>query len=64
MEWAQVFTFLGINIALFGAMATLVIWAVNKTDNDVKSIGSRLDGHAQRIDQLYGIIVQMLKEKK
>ncbi len=64
MEWIQVLTIVGVNIALFGGMATLVVWAINKVDSDVKSIANRLDGHAQRIDQVYGIILQMLKDKK
>ena len=75
MDWIQVATIVGVNIALIATMITLVMWAMSKIDNDVKSIGNRLDqdiksignrldGHAQRIDQLYGIIVQMLKDKK
>lgn len=75
MEWTQVFTFIGVNVALFGVMATLIIWAINKMDtdikaignrldNDIKSIASRLDGHASRIDQLYRMFIDLLKEKK
>lgn len=63
MDWTQVGTIIGINIALVGALATLLVWVVNKLDADVKAIGTRLDGHAQRIDQVYGIILQMLKDK-
>ena len=64
MDWAQIWTIAGINITLFAAMATLVVWAINKLDYDIKAMTSRLDGHAQRIDQVYGIILQMLKDKK
>ena len=64
MNWIQVLTIVGVNITLIAAMATLVIWAVNKLDNDVKSLGTRLDGHAMRIDQLYQMFVQLLKERK
>lgn len=71
MEWAQVLTIVGVNLALIGAMATLVIWAVNKLDDDIKTIGirmdahaTRMDGHATRIDQLYQVILGMLKERK
>lgn len=64
MDTGQLWTLIGVNLALFGAMATLVIWAVNKLDYDIKSMNTRLDGHAQRIDQVYGIILQMLKDKK
>jgi hypothetical protein len=54
---------IGVNVALIGALITVMIWVVNKLDSDVKAIGTRMDGHAQRIDQVYGIILQMLKER-
>lgn len=64
MDAGQLWTLIGVNVALFGAMVTLVIWAVNKLDYDIKSMNTRLDGHAQRIDQVYGVILEMLKDKK
>lgn len=71
MQWDQVMTFIGVNVAMFGMIAGLVVWAINKIDTDVKSICTRLDrmdarfeGHASRIDQLYQMFVSLLKEKK
>lgn len=71
MDWYQVGTFIGVNVALFGALATLIVWVVNKLDSDIKNINSdvkacmnRLDGHAMRIDQLYQMFVQLLKDGK
>ena len=71
MDWTQTFTIIGVNIALIAMMATLVIWAVNKLDSDVKGIGyrmdafeRRMDAHANRIDQLYRMFCDLLKEKK
>lgn len=62
-------TIIGINIAMFGGFATMVYWMVNRIDADVKSLStdikaitSRLDGHATRIDQLYKMFVDLLKE--
>lgn len=67
----MILTIGGINIALFAALATLVIWSVNKLDADIKSTQSdhkiaiaRLDGHAKRMDQLYKIIIDLLKVGK
>lgn len=67
----EVGTIVGVNIALFAALTTLVVWMVNKLDSDVKSIGSRMDahatrmdGHTARIDQLYRMFVDLLKEGK
>lgn len=71
MDWTQAYTIIGINIALFGAMGTLFIWAINKLDGDIKGLStrmdglsSRMDGHAMRIDQLYRMFVDLLKERK
>ncbi len=64
MDWIQVITIIGCNIALFAALATLMVWVVNKLDADVKSLGTHLDGHAMRIDQLYKMFVDLLKESK
>ncbi len=71
MDTGQLWTLIGVNLALFGAIASLVVWAIGKVDSDVKSvsnqitsISNRIDGHAQRIDQIYSVIVQMLKDKK
>lgn len=53
MELSQTFTIIaavvGVNIALFGCIATLVVWAVNKIDSDVKSVGSRIDTDVKSI---------------
>lgn len=64
MDWTQTLTFIGVNLAMLGAIASLVIWAINKIDVDVKSIATRLDGHAARIDQLYTMFIDLVKEKK
>ena len=71
MEWIQTITIISVNIALIGTMTTMIIWAVNKLDADVKSINSRLDttnsrldGHAARIDQLYKMFVDLLQSFK
>lgn len=64
MDWTQTLTIIGVNIALIGVVVTVTVWMVNKLDADVKSACTRLDGHAQRIDQLYKMFVDLLKERK
>ena len=71
MDWTQAYTIIGINIALMAFLATIMVWMVNKIDIDVKSVGeridkfgSRLDGHATRIDQLYKMFVDLLNKDK
>lgn len=46
-------TIAGLNASLFVALSAMVIWTVSK-----------LDGHAQRIDQLYRTIIDILKTKQ
>ncbi|MHB1059883.1 MAG: hypothetical protein ACYC0F_18575 [Rhodanobacter sp.] len=60
-----------INVAMFGCMLTLGIWAVNKLDSDIQSLSARmdasnnrLDGHAKRIDQLYSMFLSIQNEIK
>lgn len=67
----DILTIIGVNIALFAALSTLMYWLVNRIDTDVKAVctrldkmDARLDGHAQRIDQLYKMFVDLLKERK
>jgi len=57
MDWIQ-------TITIIGSISAIVFWAVNKLDSDIKSLGNRLDGHAQRIDQLYRMFIDLVKEKK
>ena len=58
-----ILSILGINIALFGAIGALIVWAVNKLTRDVKGVCARLDGHATRIDQLYKMFVDLLAKR-
>lgn len=71
MDWAQLIALIGTNIALCAVFGGFTIWAINRMDADVKaisdrvdSLGNRLDSHAQRIDQLYHMFVDLLKEVK
>jgi hypothetical protein len=68
MEWAQILTLIGFNIAFVAVISTLIIWVVNKLDTDIKNVSiqvesltKRLDGHAMRIDQLYHMFIDLLK---
>ena len=74
MTLQDICTIICVNIVMFGALATLVYWMVNRIDSDVKSmsaeikadiksITTRLDGHAMRIDQLYKMFVDLLKKE-
>lgn len=64
MNWIQVFT-------IIGSLGAFTFWLFTKLDNDIKSSNSRqdaqmgrIDQQMVRIDQLYGMFVDLLKEKK
>ncbi len=61
MDWYQLSVLI---IALLGtgaAICSVIITSVNRMDNDVKALSSRMDGHAQRIDQLYTMFIDLVK---
>ena len=71
MTTQDLMTIIGMNITLFDLFSTVMYWMINRLDTDVKSVGadvkalsSRLDSHATRIDQLYKMFVDLLKERK
>lgn len=64
MTTQDLMTIIGVNLAMFGLFTGLIFWMVNRVDNDIKSLSSRLDGHATRIDQLYKMFIDLLQAKK
>lgn len=50
MDWSQAFTIIGV-------LGAFIFFLFNKLDSDVRS-------QMQRIDQLYSMFVDLLKEKK
>jgi hypothetical protein len=67
----DVWAIIGVNIALFAVFSTMMYWMLNKVDQDIvgtradlKSLSSRMDGHAMRIDQLYKMFVDLLQARK
>ena len=62
--WIQV-------LAIIGGIGGPMIWMINKLDTDIKGLSSRMDkfdarmdGHARRIDQLYQMFVDLLKQQR
>jgi len=62
MEWMQILTIVGVNIALIGAVITVVIWMVNKIHSNVKIICTRQNEPAMKTDELYQSFIELLKE--
>lgn len=57
MEWVQVFTIIGV-------LGGFMFYMLSRVEKDIDTIARRLDGHAQRIDQLYKMFIDLLKERK
>jgi|GEM_PF-1499964 len=74
-NWNQIYTMICVNASIVALFAGWITGVINRVDSDVKKIGikldimssrmdSRLESHSARIDQLYVMFVDLLKEKK
>jgi len=57
MDWIQVLTIIGV-------MGAFNFYMFNKLDVDIKAQGTRMDAQVARIDQLYHMFVDLLKQGK
>ncbi len=57
MDWTQAFTIIGV-------LGAFTFWLFSKLDTDIKTASQRMDAQMQRIDQLYQMFIDLLKEKK
>lgn len=62
MEWTQVFTIIGVLGGFIFYMIQRLEKDFDKTNKSIEVLSGRLDGHATRIDQLYRMFVDLLKE--
>ena len=56
MDWVQVLTIIGV-------LGSFMFFMLQRIEKDIDKLSNRLDGHAQRIDQLYSVILNMLEKK-
>jgi hypothetical protein len=64
MDWLQVFTIIGVLGGFIFFMMQRMHSDMLRLDGEIKSMGSRLDAHANRIDQLYKMFVDLIKSNK
>jgi len=68
MDWFPAFTITFTIIGVLGGFMLFISQRMKKgfdrINTSIDASNRRLDTHAQRIDQLYCIIVDMLKERK
>jgi len=49
MDWAMVWTIIGVNIAVTALMGGFMLWAFSKLDNDIKAQNTKLDNDIKSI---------------
>ena len=64
MDWIQVIT-------IIASVVGVMVYFLQRVEKDISQLsermdkqGNRLDGHAQRIDQLYKMFVDLLQARK
>lgn len=57
MDWLPAFTIIGV-------LGAFTFWLFTKLDTDIKSQNQRLDAQLQRIDKLYQMFRDLLREGK
>lgn len=57
MDWTQAFTIIGV-------LGAFTFWLFTKLDNDIKSLSNRMDQQNTRIDHIYGMFIDLLREGK
>lgn len=68
MNWIEVITILGTMLAALGFMTGFMFYMFNRLDGDMKTLGNRMESQnvatTKRIDQLYTMFIDLLKERK
>lgn len=54
MDWIQVFT-------IIGALGAFILWSHQKLDSDISKVEGKIEVAHRRMDQLYQVIIDMLK---
>jgi hypothetical protein len=73
MDWNQIFIIVVEIFGVVGSIGGFVLWSTTKLDGDLKLLASRIDNDTKmlisridsshaRIDQLYQMFVDLLKE--
>lgn len=63
-DWTQTLTVIGIMVAMLSIFAGLMVYFFNKVDNHMTKIEGRLNSHSARIDMLYQMFVDLLKDER
>jgi len=64
MDWIQTFTIIGILGGFMFFMLQRIEKDIDKINTSIDASNRRLDSHATRIDQLYRMFVDLLKDRK
>ena len=64
MDWIQVITIIASVIGVMVYFLQRIEKDINATNKRLDKMDARFDGHAQRIDQLYKMFVDLLQARK
>lgn len=64
MDWIQVFTIIGVLGTFMFFMVQRIERDIDGINKNIDSTNRRFDAHASRIDQLYRMFVDLVKEGK
>ena len=62
-SWIQTLTIIGTLLTTMLGLFGLTVLMLQKMDSDIKALATILDGHANRIDQLYIMFAALVKSK-
>ncbi len=57
MDWIQAFTIIGV-------LGAFTFWLFTKLDADIRASNADIRASNQRVDQLYQMFIDLLKERK
>ena len=55
MDWFQVFTIIGV-------LGAFMFWIFQKLDTDIQKVEGKIETAHRRMDQLYQVIIDLLKQ--
>lgn len=64
MDWTIIISSFASVITIIGTLGGMMFYFISKIDADIKAINARADVQNARIDQLYQMFVDLLKERK
>jgi len=63
MDLTTALTIVGTTVGFLAVFISIVVWGVGRLHEDISALSTRMDATNVRIDQLYGMFIDLLKER-